>query len=151
MAVQSRLNIDTTPFFLSGNMAVRDDELIKQDLGRTVDLAQYTLMSQEAATGKWVPFTDETATDGTAIPRGIYSGEDIPFAKIVDSDVPAFIVVGGGGIATFDKDKLIIENSKALDTVIDSGTVNAHTVEDDLRRIGLFTQYTVDATRYENS
>jgi hypothetical protein len=122
-----------------------------RDAGRTEDLKQYTLMSQEAVSGKWVPFTDGLATDGTAIPRGIYSGEDIPYAKIVAGDVSAFIVVGGGGIATFDKDKLIIENSKTLDTVIDAGTVNVHTVKDDLRRIGLFTQYTTDVTRYENS
>ena len=149
MAVQSRLDIDITPFFLSGNVLTKDSEIIAQDAGRTEDLLQYTLMAQIAADKKWVPFTDETATYGTAIVKGIYTGGDIDAAAIAAGDVEDIAIVVGGSTATFAEDKLIIENSKTLDTIIEAGTINAHRVEDDLNGIGLYPESTVDISSYE--
>lgn len=151
MAVQSRLNIDVTPFFLSGSNIYKDNETILQDAGRSEDLVTYTLMAQISATKKWVPFTDETATDGSAIAKGIYIGDDIPAADLVAGDVTSVPIVVGGSVATFAGDKLIIENSKTLDTVVAAGTVNEHRVEDDINRIGLYSESTVDASSYENA
>ena len=108
-------------------------------------------MAQVAATGKFVPFEDETAVDGTAIVRGIYVGNDIAEAVIIAGDVVDVPIVVGGDMATYDKDKVVVENSKTLATIVDTGAVNAHTVADDLARIGLFDESTVSINGFENA
>ena len=84
MAVQSNSDNSSVPFIRFANPAVIDEEaVLSQDAGRSAVLASKTLMAKIAATQKWEPFTDETATDGTAIPQGIYVGPDIPAADLV--------------------------------------------------------------------
>ena len=151
MVVQARIDIDTTPFVLSGLTLAKDNETILQDAGRTEPLVTRTLMAQVAATKKWVPFTDETATDGTAIAKGVFMGDDIAAADLVAGDVTGVLVLVGGGAATIAADKPVIEASKTLDTVVGSGTLDEHRVEDDLNRIGLYAESTVDISNYENS
>ena len=109
-------------------------------------------MAMIAATGKWVPFTDETAIDGTAKPAGIYDPEnyvgDIPAAELVAGDIVDVPIIIWG--ATFDKDRLIIENSLTLDTVIAAGTIEEQTVSDALRKISLIPQSAVTGSLPEN-
>jgi hypothetical protein len=129
MPVQVKLDIDVTPFVTYTFPGSRqDDAVISQDVGRTEVLAKYTLMSKIAASGKWTPFVDETATDGTAIPAGIYMGDDIAAADLVAGDVVDNPIIVNG--IKFDKDKLVIENSKLLTTIIAATTVNAKTVNE---------------------
>ncbi len=150
MSVQNSGNIDTRPFILeSGPAAYRKDaETLLQDGGRGSDLLSRTLMAKIAVGGKVVPYTDETATNGTAIPFGVFDPEgvfgDIPQQDIIDGDVLDIPILLFG--AAFDKDKLVIENAKTLDTIIAVGTINARTVEDELRRNALIAVDTISAS-----
>lgn len=154
MGVQNRLDIDTRPFILEELPVCKriDRAVIAQDAGRVEDLLSRTLMAKIAATGKWVPFTDETAVDGTAKPAGIYDPEgelgDIATADIVAGDVTDVPIIIFG--ALFDDSKLVIENSKTLDTVIAATTVQAETVADALRKISLIPQSTISGSLPEN-
>lgn len=150
MTVQARTDITNYPFILEGNAYDRDGQTLLQDAGRTADLVFGTLMSKVAATGKWVPFTDETATDGTAIPQGILNTSDIPFADIAAGDVADIKIIIGGDRVLIDKNQLTIENSKTLDTVIGAGTVQAKTVRDHLQTIGIFFTDTFDIENFAN-
>ncbi len=147
--VQKSLNVDTRPFILEDFHTYRkDQETLFQDAGRGADLLSRTLMAKIAATGKVVPYTLETATNGTAIPFGVFDPEgtfgDIPQQDIIDGDVEGLPIVMFG--AAFDKDKLVIENAKTLDTIIAVGTINARTVEDELRRNSLIAVDTISAS-----
>lgn len=149
MALQTRLDINLTPLIRGGQSAVEHDAVLLTDGGRSTVLVFGTLLAQLVATEKYVPFTDETATDGTAIPSGIYIGPDIPAADIVAGDVLDIPVLVGNGVYV-DFNKLTIENSKLLTTIINTGTVNARTVRDQLRWLGIFGVETVDITSFEN-
>lgn len=150
MSVQNFLNNDVRTFILAGMALVRDDQILLQDAGRgAVPLATFTLMAKVAATGKWVPFTDETAVDGTALPQGIFFGDPITGADIVAGDVADVSILEGE--ALFDVTRLIIENSKLLTTVIAAATVNARTVADQLAYRGLYAEDTVNIGGFENA
>ncbi len=148
MGVQSRNNNSILAFILAGLGLVRTDQILLTDAGRTVDLVFGTLMSKIAATQKWVPFTSETATDGTASPQGIYIGADIAFADIVAGDVTDISVLVGEAVV--DINQIIIENSKTLDTIIGVTSVNARTVRDQLAFRGIFAEDTVNISSFEN-
>lgn len=157
MAVQSLGNLQSFPFFLSGNTISRDGETIAQDGARATVLKQFTLMAQIAASRKWVPLTDVTAVDGSNVARGIYVGDDIAAATLVAGDVTNCPIVVGGSCATFDSSLLVLENSLTLNSVVsddpagaDNGVVHTRIVADDLARIGLFAESTVDIDGLEN-
>ena len=150
MAVQNSTNNSTVPFVRSGISYSKEDQVLLQDAGRSADLAPFTLLAKVAASGKWVPFTDETATDGTAIPSAVYLGDTIAQADIVAGDVTGFGPILVGGACTVDDGQLVIENSKTLGTVIGATSVNARTVNDELRNKGIFVEDTVDIDEFEN-
>jgi hypothetical protein len=149
MSVQTRRDNITVPFLRDGSVSyVRESQTFLTDGGRAVPLVKYTLVAQIAATKKWVPFTDETAVDGTAIAKGIYMGDDIPAADLVAGDVvdrPVLV----GGLVTIDSAQLTIENSKTLNTVVGGAVLEKHRVEDDLNEIGIFVETTVDIDELE--
>jgi len=150
MAVQSRLDQINKSIILDSSLSSStDDAVLAQDAGRSVPLVLGTVLSRILATGKYVPFTDETATDGTAQPSAVYLGADIPAADLVAGDVEDSIVVLGGSII-LDKQRVVIENSKLLTTVIAATTVNARTVEDSLNMRGIFLGDSDDSTSFEN-
>lgn len=150
MAVQNSSNNANIPFILSGVGLSRDDQVILTDAGRAIPLAPFTLMSKVAATQKWVPFTNEAAVDGSAIPQGIYIGDEIAAADIVAGDITdVFILVGKD--VTVDVDQIVVENAKTLDTVITVGTTDLRTVRDHLANRGIFTEETVDISGFENA
>lgn len=149
MGVQSFINNANIPFVLFGNALSRDDQVILTDAGRAAPLLQFTLMAKIAATGKWTPFILETAIDGTAIPQGIYIGEDITAAALVAGDIVDVNVLVGDAIV--DVDQLIIEAAKTLDTVITVGTTDLRTVRDHLANRGIFVEETIDISSFENA
>ncbi len=150
MAQQNRADLNNNPFILSGISYVRNGLTLLQDAGRgAADLVKFTLMAKIAATGKWVPFTDETAVDGSAIARGIYMGDDIAAADIVAGDVSISSMLVGG-VLTFDDGQLTIENSKTLATVVGAAAVSAHTVQDDLETLGMYVEVVADISGFEN-
>lgn len=151
--VQSSVDNNSVPFLRFPNPGAIDIEaIIFQDAGRATPLAPFTLMAKIAATQKWEPFTDETATDGTAIPAGIYLGSSIPAADIVAGDITDVQMLVGA--AFIDLNQLIIENSKTLDTVIEAtgaaDNINIQTVRDYLANRGIFVEDTVDISSFEN-
>jgi len=148
-AVQVRQDNDVTPFIRYGMGTTKNDAVILQDAGRTEPLLYGTLMAKIAATGKWVPFTDETATDGSAIPQGFFVGSEVPAAALVAGDVTDVpILIGIDCIVS--RSKIVMENSKTLDTVITVGTTDLRTVEDRLADRGLFIEDSVDISSFEN-
>lgn len=150
MAVQAERNNSNVPFVLFGVAVTSESETIIQDAGRTEDLVYGTMMAKIAASQKWTPFIDETATDGTAIPQGVYLGADIPFADLVAGDIVDVPILEGMAV-TIDVQQLVIENSKLLTTVITVGTTDLRTVRDHLMAKGIFTETTVDITEFENA
>jgi len=85
-----------------------------------------------------------TATVGTgqvstSIPIGIFVGNDIATADLVAGDVEDQIVVNYGDPATFDVNKLILENSLDIDDVV-VGTEK--TIRQHLTEIGLIASDT---------
>jgi len=146
--VQKRTDVDTRPFVLEGHPKNLGNAVFEQDGGRSGDLETFTLLAQISANGKFTSYTDETATDGTADPGGIYLGATIPEQDIIDGDVSLVAILTDN--ATFDDTRLIIENSKLLATIIAAGTVNARTVEDVLRRRQLIPVSTINRAGFEN-
>jgi len=158
MAVQGRTDFTNYPFWIGGASAVlltRDNETILQNGARATVLKKYTVMAQVAATKKWVPLTDVAAVDGSNTARGVYVGGDIAAAALVAGDVVGPIAVGG--LTMFDASLVVLENSLTLDSVCsddpagaDNGVVNVRRIEDDLARIGLYAEQTIDINKLEN-
>ena len=150
MGVQVSQNSNKRPAILDQSLAVsRDNAVILTDAGRVAPLLKYTLLATIAATGKKVPYSDETAVDGTAIPDAIYLGPEIPAADLVAGDIEDVIILEGGD-CVFDKEQLVIENGKLLTTVIATGTLNAKTVEKSLKELGIFMGATDEISSFEN-
>jgi hypothetical protein len=150
MSVQNRGDNSNIPFISSGVSLVKEAETILQDAARVNPLVKKTVMAQIAASKKWVPLTDLAATDGSAIARGVYMGDDIPAADLVAGDVVDVPILVGGGAATLVREDIVLENALTLDDVLQAATINEHRVEDDLNRIGLFPEYTVSIDELEN-
>lgn len=133
MTVQSQIDLDTTPFILYTFPSSRkDDAVLLTDGSRSTPLAPYTLMAQISASEKWVPWTDIAAVDGSAIPSGIFLPSDIQgaitAAELVAGDVTDVPILKFG--AKFDEDKLVMENSLTLETVLAAATVNNKTARE---------------------
>jgi len=149
MTVQIRADYANVAFIRSGLGLTKQDETLLTDAGRTTPLLYGTLMAKVAASQKWVPFTDETATNGSAIPQGVYVGDEVTAASLVAGDVEdASILVGD---AILDGNQIVIENSKTLVTVVTVGTTDLRTVEDHLANRGLFIEDTIDIDEFENA
>ena len=146
MAVQASSDITNKPFILGGPGLTKQAETVAQDAQRSGDMAVYTLMAKNPSTGKWTPFTDETATDGTQYPRGVL------LKKLTEAEIKAGDVVNTPilvGDAIVDQNQLTIENSKTLATIVNVPTNFNTAVEDLLRQIGIFMQDTVDISELE--
>lgn len=150
MSVQNNLDNNNTPFILLANPGASDAAAtLLQDAGRgAVALVQFTLLAKISATGKYVPYTDIAAVDGSGLPAGIYLGDDIAGADIVAGDVVDLPVLVGGN-AFFDENQLILENSLTLATVIGGVTLHNQTIRDALKKIGLYSEDTVDISSFQ--
>ena len=152
MSNEVTTNFNMEPFLLDGAPLTKEDSVILQDAQRATPLVFGTLMAQVAASRKYVPFTDETAVDGTAIPCGIYIGPDITAAALVAGDVTnCNIAVRGDSLSVYDAAQLVIENSKTLNTVIGALSIHAKTVRQYLLELGISFSNTVEIDAYENT
>jgi len=145
MAAQTRTDYTNFPFVLSGEPLVKTAETLLTDAGRSAALVKNTLMSKISASGKWVPFTDNTASDGSEFPAGIIKA-DVSAAELVAGDVPDIPIIVGGEI-TIDVNQLVIENSKTLADVITSSGL---TVGDELERHNIYVEATRAIDEFEN-
>ncbi len=142
MAVQTKLDNTVVPFVLTGLAVSLENAVIIQDAGRVDPLLFGTVMAKIASSGKWTPFVNEAATDGTAIPQAIYIGPDITAAKLVAGDIADSKMLVGTNVIVA-QDQIVIENSKTLDTVITVGTTDLRTVRDRLAARGIFVEETI--------
>lgn len=143
MQVQVKTDLENKPFILFGMGLIKSAQTVAQDAGRTADMEYGTLMSYNPATEKWVPFTDETATDGTQIPGGFLL-QTLATADIVAGDVEDVQILVGDAIV--DSGQVVIENSKTLATVVNVPTNLNKSVEELLRWLGLYPRSTIDIT-----
>lgn len=148
MAVQVRTDNSTVPFLRRGSALCKEAATVVQDAGRgTADMVQYTLMVYDPATAKWNSFTNEAATNGTQIPKGILL-KTLAAAAIVAGDVVNVPILVGDAVV--DQNQLVIENSKTLATVVNVPANLNQSVEDLLRWVGIYTEDTVDIDSFEN-
>ena len=147
MAVQSRQDYSSTPFILQGSGLSKTKQTLLQDAGRSGDLLRHTLMAYNPTTAKWVPYTDETATDGTQIPAGIIMAS-VTEASIIAGDVINIPILVRGLVV--DKNALVIENSLTLATIVNVPAGLNKSVEELLRGTGIFMQNTTGINRFEN-
>jgi hypothetical protein len=150
MSVQARNDNDVTPFIRAGFPVTKGAATIAGDGGRTEPLVYGTVMAQIAADLRWTPFINAAATDGTAIPQGIFVGNDISAAALVAGDVDDQPILVGMNVIV-SREKIIFEGSVAFDTVITVGTNDLRTAEARLASRGIFVEDTVDISGYENS
>lgn len=150
MSVQNRQDQSNKPFILDSGLAVtKGSGILLTDGGRATPLLFGTLLAEISATGKLVPYSDETAVDGTATPAGIYIGNDIPAADIVAGDIEDLQYLKGCSVL-IDKEQLVIENAKTISTVIGAGSVGAKTVEKSMNELGIFLGSSENITEFEN-
>ena len=146
--VQNDADIDNSPFIVKGPGIYLMNATILTDGGRSEDLKAHTLMAKRASSQKWVPFTNEAATNGEAIPWGIFISADIPYANIVAGDVEGQCILIGN--AEFDESRMVFENAKTFDTILATGTIHARTVRDHLLTLGLVEAFTYATSGPEN-
>ncbi len=150
MEVQSSVNNINVPFFLDSQGAYNQSgQTIFGDGARVGDLKFGTVMAQNAVTKKWFPHTDPAAIDGTARPRGIYIGEDIPEATLKAGDVEdSRILLGGTALVN---ESLVIFEVGDKDTTFAPGNVQMSRLEDLLAEIGIFFGQFENNSELENA
>ena len=147
MAVQSRQDISTVPLIRSGDTFVTLETLAYSSGD---DLERGTVLAKKSADGKYVAFTDESATDGSALPAGIYLGPTIDDSDLDGTDIDNVEVLTGGA-CTIDASQVLLHNSKTLNTAIGGSAAFNATVRDILAWRGIFVEETVDIDEFENS
>ena len=149
MAVQERQDNTNTPLILSDESDVRN-ESIAQNEGRTTPLLPNTVMAKNATSGLWVPFTSLVATDGESVPRGIYMGDEIDAADLVDDDVVdvPFLV----GNARVNEDLVVWDDGTlSADSIVNPANIEARTAREALlEAANIRLEATTDATAHEN-
>jgi hypothetical protein len=115
MPVQTRRDYEIAPFILNGSPLVREDAIFARIPARTEAIAYGTVCSYNHTTNTWSPFTDENAKDGTGIPAGIVMKE-ISATAIAAGEVHASVMIGG--VVIIDKNQIVFEAGKSLNTVI---------------------------------
>lgn len=149
--VQVRKDHDTSPFIIKGGVSSIQAVLL-QNGGRSQPLLTNTLLGKISASQKLVPYTNEAAVDGSALPAAIYTGPEIPAADLVAGDVTgAFVLLSD---AWFDEGKMVFDDDgvtpRTFDTVITIGTNDKRTVRDHLRSLGLIPTLTETSSGVEN-
>jgi hypothetical protein len=128
MAYQTRLDNDTTPLILSDSSDVRNETLASIQ-GRVTPILYGTVMARVAADRRWVPWNNVLAVDGSALPRGIYLGDEIAAADIAAEhidDVPILV-----GNARVNEEKVVFDDDVlSANSIIGAGGIAATTGRD---------------------
>lgn len=151
MAVQTRLNNDTTPFILGGQSLVKKG-IIAQNVGRTTVLKKYTVMAQLVSGGKYTPFVALNATTGASVPTAIYMGDDIAAADLVAGDIENVDLLVGGGCLV-DKNQVVYDDGTLNNASVVIAIASAFwtmTAEKCLGLFGIYQQDTIDISEIEN-
>ena len=151
MAVQTRVNNDTTPFILGGQSLIKKG-VIAQNGARTTVLKKYTVLAQVASTGKYTPYVSGTTTTGASVPSAIYLGDDIAAADLVAGDVGDLDILVGGGCLV-DKNQVVFDDGTLSNASVVIAIANAFwtlTAEKCLGLFGIYQQDTIDISEIEN-
>jgi len=149
MAVQNRGDLTTEQLILSGESLVMNAD-IAQDAQRATVLLTNTVMAKVAATGLWTPWVNVAGVDGSAIPRGIYVGDDIAAADLVDGNIADAPIIMADCIVN---ENLVVcdDDTLTLDSVIGAGTIYAAIGRDVLEDVsGIITEECVSISHIEN-
>lgn len=148
MAVQGRQDNTTSPLILSENSLVVNAS-IAQDAVRATPMLPNTVVAQIAATGLWVPFNSLVGVDGSGVPRGIYMGDEIAAATLVDGDVDAVPILVGNATVN---ENLVVWDDDTLnaDSVVAPATVEARTARAALAAQNIYLEDTIAISEYEN-
>lgn len=167
MALQASQVNKTYPFILGGTAVVKENETVKQDGSRVAadPLYQFTVMAQIANGKKWLPWTSVTATDGTAIPKGVLMNDGgLTAAAIIAGDVTGAAILIGSE-AEVDAGQLVFDIgynggvvALTLDTIFSgnaagSGSATPYIVlrgEDLLNMFGIYPKTIFVASKAEN-
>lgn len=93
--------VNRTVHLIRGGVGLsKENETLLQDAARAVDLVEWTVMAQIAASKKWVPWLNANlgATDGKAFPIGIYMGDPVLAASLVAGDVTGAAILIGSSV-----------------------------------------------------
>ena len=149
MAVQNRGDLTTEQLILGGESLVMNAD-IAQDAQRATVLLTNTVMAKIAATGLWTPWVNVAGVDGSAIPRGIYVGDDIAAADLVDGNIEDAPIIMADCIVN---ENLVVcdDDTLTLDSVIGAGTIYAAIGRDVLEDVsGIITEECVSISHVEN-
>lgn len=150
MPVQTSQNNVNKPFILGGESLTRNAD-IAQDAGRTTDLLQFTVMAKNATSGLWVPFNDLTQTNGESVPRGIYLGDDIEAADLVDGNVEDVPILYAN--ALIDENQTVWDDDTlSADSIVNPANIEARTAREALLDSAniVLVEETVDISEFEN-
>jgi hypothetical protein len=157
---QSRADSNSFPVILHGMGFIKDNETLLTDAARTVPLAQFTVMSQIASTGKWVPWVSNTLTDttGKALPLGILmSNGGVTAAALATADVTGAQIMHGGDGCALDYSQLVLDrgstgvlSANTFTTPISVGQMFNLTAEAFLALRGMFLEPIVALDNLEN-
>jgi hypothetical protein len=116
MAVQQQTDLSTHPLIVDGTPKTQR-MTVSQDAGRgSADMVRGTVMAYNPTTAEWEPWTDETATDGTAHPKGILL-DLLAAADIVAGDIDDVSIITAGPVV-LDEDQITFENSLTKNTIV---------------------------------
>jgi hypothetical protein len=150
MAVQNRQDNITEPLILDGKSYVRN-AAIAQDGSRMTELLTNTIMCQIATTRLWVPFNSLSVETGASVPRGIYVGDNISAADLVDGDIEDVPIMVGGCCTVNENVVVWDDDTLDADTVVNAGTIEARTARAALvESAGIYLEDTVSISEYEN-
>lgn len=150
MAVQNRVDSTTVPLITSGYSFVRNGD-IAQNAQRTTPLLYGTVMAQIAATGLWTPFVAVNGVDGSAIPRGIYLGDDIAAADLVAGDIEDVPILVGGCCTVNESEIVFDDGTLTADSIIGAASIHAVTARMALQQAsGIFMELSIDISEFEN-
>jgi len=149
MAVQERQDLSNTPLILSDESDVENGDIVQNE-ERTTDLLYGTVLAQIAATGLWTPFIAVAGTDGSGVPRGIYLGDTIVAADLVDGDIEDVPILVGN--ARVNESEVVWDDDTLdADTVVAPASVEARTARRALEEsVNIRLEATVTSTAYEN-
>jgi hypothetical protein len=149
MAVSSRQDNTTEPLILTENSLVKN-ETIATNAGRTTPLLYGTVMAKLSANGQWTPFISVAGVDGSAIPRGIYLGDDIAAADIAAGIVEDCPILMGN--ATVNESLVVFDDGTlAAGSVIGAATIHAAMARDVIAAVSnIYFELTVNISEHEN-
>ncbi len=134
---ESKLTLETFPWDLGGEGVIKDDKTIQQDAGRgAVDMAFLTVMVIDAADQKLKPMTVLTDATSESVPVGLLM-QTVAAASIVAGDVDDVKLLIGSN-KMIDEDKIVLENSLTLESLITVPAGGQRTIRTALQDIGIY-------------